>query len=207
VDDDADERLKASLVRDLDAGFRLLVEVHGPTLRVTALRLTGHAQDAEDLAAECLLRAFRGLLDRPAEWVAGLDLRAWLLTILLNTWRNELRTRSRRPRTTQPPEHLDTEHLDREHSDARAGQPTSGAASPEASAVALDTRTELAGHLAGLPPRQREAVVLRHVLDLPIAEVARILGTPEGTAKSHVSRGLSALRASYLHSPDDQGQR
>lgn len=202
MDDDADERLKASLVRDLDAGFRLLVEAHGPTLRVTALRLTGHAQDAEDLAAECLLRAFRGLLDRPAEWVSGLDLRAWLLTILLNAWRNELRTRSRRPRTAQRPDHLDPEQ---QHS--MVGQPAPDATSPEASALAVDTRSELAGHLAGLPPRQREAVVLRHVLDLPVAEVARILGTPEGTAKSHVSRGLSALRASYLHSPDSEGQR
>jgi RNA polymerase sigma-70 factor (ECF subfamily) len=202
VDDDADERLKASLVRDLDAGFRLLVEAHGPTLRVTALRLTGHAQDAEDLAAECLLRAFRGLVDRPGEWVAQLDLRPWLLTILLNTWRNELRTRSRRPRTSQAPGGLDHEQLD-----GAARRTAPATPSPEAEAVALDTRNELAAHLANLPPRQREAVVLRHVLDLPIAEVARILDTPEGTAKSHVSRGLSALRASYLHSPDTEGQR
>jgi RNA polymerase sigma-70 factor (ECF subfamily) len=37
-------------------------------------------------------------------------------------------------------------------------------------------------------------VVLRHVADLPIAEVASVLGCPPGTAKSHVSRGLRRLR-------------
>jgi Sigma-70, region 4 len=45
-----------------------------------------------------------------------------------------------------------------------------------------------------LPDRQRVAVVLRHVADLPIAEVASVLGCPPGTAKSHMSRGLRRLR-------------
>lgn len=196
MDDDADARVRERLARDLDGGFRELVGAHGGTVRLTALRLTGHAQDAEDLAAECLLRAFRGMVGRPPEWFADVDLRAWLLTILLNTWRNELRTRSRRPRTTGE------DHLD-ERTEA-VGPP---ATSPDARAEAAATRTDLAARLAVLTPRQREAVVLRHVLDLPIAEVARILDTPEGTAKSHVSRGLSALRASYLHSPDTEGAR
>jgi DNA-directed RNA polymerase specialized sigma24 family protein len=37
--------------------------------------------------------------------------------------------------------------------------------------------------------------VLRHVVGLPYAELAAVLGCPEGTAKSHVSRGLDRLRA------------
>jgi len=42
--------------------------------------------------------------------------------------------------------------------------------------------------------RERTAVVLRHVTDLPLTEVAEVLGCPVGTAKSHVSRGLARLR-------------
>jgi RNA polymerase sigma factor (sigma-70 family) len=49
--------------------------------------------------------------------------------------------------------------------------------------------------LAGLPARQRAAVVLRCWEDLPIAAVARALDCSEGTVKSQTSRGLAALRA------------
>ena len=50
--------------------------------------------------------------------------------------------------------------------------------------------------LTGLPPAQRTAVVLRHVVGLPYAEMAVVMGCPEGTAKSHVARGLQRLRTS-----------
>ena len=49
--------------------------------------------------------------------------------------------------------------------------------------------------LGRLPEAQRTAVVLRHVEGVPTSEIAEILGCPEGTAKSHVSRGLRRLRA------------
>ena len=48
--------------------------------------------------------------------------------------------------------------------------------------------------LRRLPPRQREAVVLRHYADLPEAEVARLLQCPVGTAKSLAARGVTGLR-------------
>ncbi len=47
---------------------------------------------------------------------------------------------------------------------------------------------------AELPPPQRAAVVLRFYEDLPFAEIGRILGCPESTARSHVHRALAALR-------------
>ena len=46
----------------------------------------------------------------------------------------------------------------------------------------------------GLPGRQRAAIVLRYYLDLPEAEVARLLGVPLGTVKSWTHRGLARLR-------------
>jgi RNA polymerase sigma-70 factor (sigma-E family) len=48
--------------------------------------------------------------------------------------------------------------------------------------------------LGRLPARQRAAIVLRYYLDLPEAEVARLLGVPVGTVKSLVHRGLARLR-------------
>lgn len=56
-------------------------------------------------------------------------------------------------------------------------------------------RLALGAALAGLPKRQREVVVLRYVLDLPEAEVARALGINAGSVKRHASRGRAALQA------------
>ena len=65
---------------------------------------------------------------------------------------------------------------------------------PNLAARAAD-RERLAALLATLPDRYRVPVVLRHVDDLSYAELAEILGRPEGTLKAQVSRGLAMLRA------------
>ncbi|MNW58196.1 RNA polymerase sigma-E factor [compost metagenome] len=59
----------------------------------------------------------------------------------------------------------------------------------------ITVRDELVRALLLLPVRQRRVVVLRHLLDLSEAEVARELGLPHGTVKSNASRGLARLRA------------
>ena len=64
-----------------------------------------------------------------------------------------------------------------------------------APAESVEDRLDLRAALAGLPTRQRMAVVLRHLEDLPVAEVARLMGCSEGTVKSTTSDGLRALRA------------
>ena len=62
-------------------------------------------------------------------------------------------------------------------------------------AVRAAGRDQLASLLAGLPERYRVPVVLRHVDDLSYAELAEVLGRPEGTLKAQVHRGLALLRA------------
>ena len=57
-------------------------------------------------------------------------------------------------------------------------------------------RIDLARAIAVLPKRQREAVALRYIADLPEAEVARLMQCSVGSVKTHASRGLAALRAS-----------
>ncbi len=49
--------------------------------------------------------------------------------------------------------------------------------------------------LAALPQRQREALVLRYWLDLPLADIALAMGVRVGTVKSQISRGLGVLQA------------
>jgi RNA polymerase sigma factor (sigma-70 family) len=65
--------------------------------------------------------------------------------------------------------------------------------SSEQAAILREDHREVLAALADLPPRTREALVLRYWLDLPGREIAEAMGVSLGTVKSHVSRGLAAL--------------
>jgi len=75
-----------------------------------------------------------------------------------------------------------------------------GVDAPAAEPSIVD-RVMLDGALAGLPPRQRAAVVLRYWEDLSITETAALLGVSSGTVKSQVSRALAALRLDVALDP------
>ena len=67
-----------------------------------------------------------------------------------------------------------------------------------ASGATYEERSTLVDALLRLPPMQRKVVVLRHMLELSVAEAADELGISEGTVKSHTSRGLTALEKALL---------
>jgi RNA polymerase sigma factor (sigma-70 family) len=85
---------------------------------------------------------------------------------------------------------------DRREPVPQPGAPPSPATTDPADAAARAAgRERLAALLATLPDRYRIPIVLRHVDDLSYAELAEVLGRPEGTVKAQVSRGLAMLRA------------
>lgn len=174
-----DGAVVAALADDLDVGFVALFDAHRQAVFSTALRVCGRWAEAQDLTAETFLRAYRALTEYDTARITALKPRPWLLTITLNLWRNAARDASRRPVTTD----LDT-----------APEPTDDHQDVEGSVLRNETARELSDLLGMLPEEQRIAVVLRHVVDLPIAEIAQVLGRPEGTVKSHISRGLRRLR-------------
>jgi RNA polymerase sigma-70 factor (ECF subfamily) len=67
--------------------------------------------------------------------------------------------------------------------------------SVEEQVLSVDAADRLARLLACLPVPQREAIVLRHVAGLSTRETAMAMDCPPGTVKSHLSRGLAALRS------------
>jgi RNA polymerase sigma factor (sigma-70 family) len=175
--------LPGRLARDLDGAFEELVRGHERLLYGLALRVVGDTRDAEEVAQDAFERAYRALAGYPPERVAAMRLRPWLARIALNLARNRLR---RRTPPTRPLEDGDGEPLPLA---APRGE------EPAAAAERRADRQQWAELLAGIPARYREAVVLRHVEDLPYAEVAEVLGQPVGTVKTHVHRGVRLLRA------------
>ena len=173
--DDAD--LAARLATHLDAAFETLVLAHQDRLFTIALRTGGNHHDAEELVQDAFIRAYRALAGWPADRIREVRIRGWLTTILLNAGRN--RARVQRVATSE--------------------LAFDSGAEPAADPLARrDERATWALLLAGLSPAQRTAVVLRHVDGLSYAEIAAVLGRPEGTVKAHVHRGLAGLRTALL---------
>lgn len=172
---------------DLDEVFTHLVRTHQDAVFALARRLCRSRADAEDLAAEALLRAWRSLRSGGSLPADQAGTAAWLCTVLLNEHRNRLRTASRRPLVSghEPPE---------------SPSPLPG---PQEQVVASADRRRLEAALDALPEKQRVAVVLRHVMGFGTDEIAQVLRCPAGTARSHLSRGLAGLRAHLDGGTDD----
>ncbi len=149
-------------------------EVSDPLVRAGHL-MTGDAADAEDLVQETLLRVAHRWkrvrsMDHPA---------AYAHRVLVNLVLHDAGRRSRR-RTELWPNDSAAEAAD--ESAARA-------------LLEVDDVAEFRWALAQLPARQRAVLVLRYWADLPVAEVADMLGCSEGTVKSTASRAAARLAA------------
>lgn len=143
----------------------------------TALRLTRRPQDAEDLVQDTYLKAFRAA----HQFERGTNLKAWLFTILHNTFRNMRRNVGRSPID------VDSEAVD------RAADDPAGAHTPEQLLTRATLDADLQAALDALPETFRQAVWLRDVEELSYAEIAQVLDVPIGTVMSRISRGRRAL--------------
>jgi len=177
-----DTTLADALADDLDAAFEVLVHAHVDRCHAIALRILGSHHDAEEAVQDALVRAYRALGSYPPERIRELRLRPWLATIVVNLCRNRHR------RAVLPGVALDV------LVEAGAEPHNALASGPAATVERRDTREQLAALLVDLPERYRVPVVLRHIDDLSYAELALVLGRPEGTLKAQVHRGLALLR-------------
>ena len=168
----------------VDRLFERMVREHQDRVYAASLAMTGNRHDAEEVAQDTFLRAFRALTSYSPQRIRDLKERAWLHRIAINVVRN--RVRGVRPRIVE-----------------LNGSETDHAPGPEARAMERMQIDELATRVAGLPIRYREAVVLRHVRDLSYAEVAEALSQPVGTVKANVHRGLKLLRGDDHDRVDD----
>ena len=187
---DPNDALCDRLAKDLDGAFPALVASHAGRLYTIAYRYLGVPSDAEEVAQDALVRAHAALGTYDVDRIRALRLKSWLATITVNLARNRRRRVSdRRPAASLEPL-------------VEAGlEPRAPAmAGPVELAERRDARRRLAEGLLRLTPGVREAIVLRHVDGLSVAETASALGRPEGTIKAQVHRGLAELRV--LLAPD-----
>lgn len=180
MDDDA---LVRALARDVDGSFEALVRAHADRCYSIALRILGDPSDAEEVAQDAFVRAFRALGTYEPSRIRELRLRPWLATIVVNACRS--RAARRRPPTVPLGDEPDLIR-----SPQRAGIPQEHLANREAAA-------HWAGLIGDLPLRYRAVVVLRHVDGLSYEEMSEVLGRPEGTIRAQVHRGLALLRAAF----------
>jgi RNA polymerase sigma-70 factor (ECF subfamily) len=189
---DTDSTLIAALARDLDGSFEALVIAHQDRLYSIALRMLGDPRDAEEVAQDALVRAYRALAGYEEARILELRLRPWLATITLNLCRSRRARRAARDAAARPALSLDATELG-------ALEPQANEMfGPVATVVRRDTRQTWAALLMTLPPAYRSAVVLRHVDGLSYPDVAAALDRPEGTVKAQVHRGLALLRTAFM---------
>ena len=129
------------------------------------------ADDAENVAQEAFLR-LHSSRSRLRDPVAA---HAYLRRIVINLTRTRVR------------------HLQMARTKRPLPDPIGDG--PEEIAVARSDGPAVLAALADLAPRYREALVLRYWMLLPDKQIARAMGVSTGTVKSHLSRGLTALRA------------
>lgn len=176
---DTDQRLLLACAQAGDErAFRRLVEPYRHALEVHCYRMLGSAQDAEDLAQETLLRAWRAL----ERFEPRVQFQTWLYRIATNACLDELERRPRRPEPVDP----------------FPDRPSDEAVSPTydpAARYAIREGMELAllRAIQELPGRQRAVLIFRDVLGWTAPEVAEVLGSTVASVNSALQRARGTI--------------
>jgi len=176
-----DAELVASALRGSEEAFRDLVLRFERPVYALILRMVHDAEQAEDLAQEVFVKAYRHL----ASYDPRRKFASWLFKVAHNSTIDHLR-RSQ----------LDTVPLAAEQEDGGgllAVLADTSAESPAAAAERRDMARALERAIARLRPEYREAVVLRYVEGLAYQEICEVLGLPVGTVKTNLHRARKEL--------------
>jgi RNA polymerase sigma factor (sigma-70 family) len=161
--------------------FQKLIDAHASVV-AGFLRGMLAPHDVDDAIQETFIAAMRAY---PS--FDGANPRAWLLTIARRKAIDEYRASSRRPGSLASPDEI--------------------AASSSRSEGSAEDGEALWAAVAGLPPKQRAAIVLRFALDLRYREVGEAIGCTEAAARRSVHEGISRLRDGYATATEGEVRR
>ncbi len=162
---------------------------HLGALHSFALKLSRSRDDAEDLVSDTILRAF----ERWEQYRLGTNIRAWMFTILYHVFVS--RKRRIDAREVQP---IETE-------DGWSTFEAVGELDPEGRFFDSFLDDEITSAISALPDEYRSAVVLSDLHQMRYAEIADVLGVPEGTVKSRLFRGRRILQKKLMGYAVDMG--
>jgi RNA polymerase sigma-70 factor (ECF subfamily) len=155
--------------------FEAIVLTHHGEIHRYLGRVTARASEADDLAQETFLRAYRAWSGLPPDT----NHRAWLYAIATNAYRNHLRSERRRQAA---------------HATVRVTRPAADAGGPEGEAAASEIRALVEDAIRRLPLRQRLAFTMRKLEALDYESIGRSLDCSAETARAHVFQALRKIR-------------
>ncbi len=161
-----------------------LLDAHGGRLYSLALKFCGSHEDAEDLVQEVFLLAFR----KWSQFAGTARPTTWLYTIAARACKRRKRRRSGEPRVLASLSDL------LPFGDGPVVDLPTSAADPLESQLRREARERVEGALARLPRHYRMALILKDLVELPTADVARVLSLKKATVKTRVHRARLQLR-------------
>jgi RNA polymerase sigma-70 factor (ECF subfamily) len=176
--------VQAVLGGDRDA-FRVLVDRESAAVVRTCHRVLGDLAEAEDVAQETFVIAYRSL----GTWRGDGPFGAWIGRIAV---RLAIRQAGRRRKVAWAEPRAAAEHGIED--DPLARLPAGTATDPESRAIRGERELAVRAAVAGLAEPYREVVALRFFADRSLDEIAALTGRPLGTVKTHLHRGLIRLR-------------
>ena len=178
----SDEDVMERCALGSEAAFRALVQRYRTRLMNLVCRFINDRDRAEEISQEVFLRVYR---NRERYRKSG-KFSTWIFTIAVNLTKNEIRSRVR---------HKGTFSLDAVDEEGGQGMsfPDLGPG-PDEDLNAAEIRSKVAEALEKIPPRYREAVILRDVEGLSYEEVGEILRIPGGTVRSRINRARLMLK-------------
>lgn len=189
---------QAGFVTNADVRSRLLAELAGSSARrgfAIAYDLLGNRAEAEEAVQEALANACESIDDVRDPGAVH----AWFLRVVTTTCLRVLRRRKLRralfgwlPNRDDAVDAPAEDHAGIEALATRVH--ASGEIAADSALAAHEAKTALLGWLGQLSPQQCAALVLRYGHDLPVGQVAELLGVELATAKTHLVRGLARLR-------------
>ncbi len=191
--DRLDDRAIVDLVLAGDRhAFRVLVEREGPAVVAACARVLGDRAEAEDVAQEAFVTAYRSL----STWRADGAFGAWLSRIAMRLALRRLAQRRQVTWLDPIAAESDAPGTERYRSVSR-----SDALDPAATVLRTERDTELRAAVAALDEPYREVVALRFFAERSLAEIAAATDRPLGTVKTHLHRGLARLRRTLEEGP------
>ena len=183
------DKAETEAIREVLAGnrdaYRVLMDRHLFSVTRVAFRITGNEADAEEAAQEAFLRAYNKLPGFRQDSAFA----TWIMRIAMNTAINLVERRKRdlsyyASREEEP------------SADIRTVQIVDRQAGPETALLNREAVTLRQAAMAELTPMERTAFTLRHMEDVPMAEIATALNITSNSAKQAVFRAVSKLRRS-----------